>query len=302
MPTISIVIRCFNEERHIGKLLDWLARQTVPVEAVVVDSGSTDRTVEIARAHGAKLVHILPQMFTFGRALNLGIAQASGEVVVAASAHVYPTDERWIEQLVEPFQLAQVALTYGGQIGNESTKFSEHRIFHKWFPPTGPWYVQDHPFCNNANASIRRSVWEQLPYDETLTGLEDLAWAKSALLIGHQLAYVPSAKVVHVHNETPDQIQNRYRREAIAYKRIFPEAHFSLKDLLVLLPTNVLSDWVQAGREGRFWQYAGQIGQFRFRQFWGTYQGYRQRGMVSEMLKRRFYYPNKIRDDWRFLK
>jgi rhamnosyltransferase len=302
MPTISLVIRCYNEEKHLGKLLDWVARQTVPAEVVVVDSGSTDRTVAIAQAHGAKLVHIAPQEFTFGRALNWGLAAASGELAVLASAHVYPTSERWLELLAAPLATPAVALSYGGQVGNAQTKFSEHQIFRKWFPPGGEWYGQDHPFCNNANACVRRSVWAHLPYAEALTGLEDLDWAKRALAAGHQLAYVPTAQVVHVHDETPARIQNRYRREAIAYRRIFPEARFSLGDFLLLLPTNVLSDWAQAGREGSFWRHAASICQFRYRQFWGTYQGYRQRGEVSDMLKRRFYYPNKLREGWRFLR
>ena len=58
---------------------------------------------------------------------------------------------------------------------------------------------QDHPFCNNANAAIRRSVWERFRYDETLTGLEDLAWARQVISAGFRIAYKADAEVVHVH-------------------------------------------------------------------------------------------------------
>src|SRR4051812_7090978 len=71
MPTISVVIRTFNEERHIGRLLVGLKRQSVkPDEIVLVDSGSTDATRFIARPHVSKLVEISPAEFSFGRALN----------------------------------------------------------------------------------------------------------------------------------------------------------------------------------------------------------------------------------------
>ena len=49
---------------------------------------------------------------------------------------------------------------------------------------------QETAFCNNANAAIRKSLWEKNPYDETLTGLEDLAWAKRAKEQGYAIAYV----------------------------------------------------------------------------------------------------------------
>jgi glycosyltransferase involved in cell wall biosynthesis len=298
MALCSVVIRCHNEEKHIGKLLDSIMQQSISdVEIVVVDSGSTDRTVAIAQQYPVRLVHIKPEEFTFGRALNRGIAAALGQYILIVSAHVYPTGNNWVEKMLDPFAAdARVALTFGRQVGNNITKYSEHQIFRKWFPPEPHWYLQDHPFCNNANACIRRDVWEHIPYDEQLTGLEDLDWAKKALQKGYLLAYVPEAPIVHIHEETPQRILNRYRREAIAYKRIFPEAHFSLRDFLYLFPTNVISDWYHAWQEGVFWNHWKEIILFRLMQFWGTYQGYRQRGEVSEMLKRRFYYPNKLKN------
>jgi len=67
-PDVSIIIRAFNEERHIGRLLDGIRQQTVQnAQIILVDSGSTDRTVAIAQAGGAEVVRISPQEFTFGR-------------------------------------------------------------------------------------------------------------------------------------------------------------------------------------------------------------------------------------------
>jgi rhamnosyltransferase len=290
-PEISIVIRCCNEEKHIGRLLSGIQKQSRrDVEIIVVDSGSTDATVAIAARYPVKLVSICPEDFSFGHSLNRGCAAASGEFLVFASAHVYPVYENWLERLLEPFSNAAVALSYGKQRGNESTRYSEHQIFAKWFPDvSNP--SQAHPFCNNANAAIRRSVWEQFPYDETLTGLEDLAWAKQALNAGHQIAYVAEAEVIHVHEETPQKIFNRYRREAIALKAIFPEERLTAMDALRLLVGNIASDYYHAWQDKALLKNLWSIPLFRLMQFSGSHSGFRQTGPVSGALKQVFYYP-----------
>ncbi len=290
MFSCSLVIRAYNEERHIGRLLEGVRRQTVQdVEIILVDSGSTDATPAIAARYGAKIVHIPPQEFTFGRSLNRGIAAASRDLVAIASAHVYPVYPDWLERLLEPFADPQVALTYGKQRGDEHSRFSEHQIFARWFPEESN-LRQPTPFCNNANAAIRRTLWEQHPYDETLTGLEDLAWAKWAQAQGYAIAYIADAEVIHVHNETPRGVFNRYRREGMAFKFIFPEAHFSLYDLGRNLIASIGFDLLHALRARRLWDSLASIFWFRAAQFWGTYVGYRHSSRVTPDLRQRFYY------------
>ena len=99
MSNISIVIRCFNEERMIGRLLNGIAAQTVQADQIViVDSGSTDRTLEIARRYPVDVHPIDPSEFSFGRSLNRGIAASKAEIVVFASAH-FVEDVSPIERL-----------------------------------------------------------------------------------------------------------------------------------------------------------------------------------------------------------
>lgn len=290
MFSCSLVIRAYNEERHIGRLLEGVRRQSVrDVEVILVDSGSTDATAAIAAQYGARVVYIPPAEFTFGRSLNLGLATATCDLVAIASAHVYPVYPDWLESLLAPFADPAVGLTYGKQRGDENSKFSEHQIFARWFPDQ-PQPRQGHAFCNNANAAIRRSLWEQHPYDETLTGLEDLAWAKWAQEEGHAIAYVPEAEVVHVHNETPRGVLNRYRREGMAFKRIYPEAHFSLYDFARHLLASIGFDLLHAARARRLWRSWPSIFWFRAAQFWGTYQGYRHSSLVTPDLRQTFYY------------
>jgi glycosyltransferase involved in cell wall biosynthesis len=291
----SIVIRAYNEERHLGRLLEGIRQQTVrDVEIILVDSGSTDGTIAVAESFGARLVRIPSDEFTFGRSLNFGVRAASREFVVIASAHVYPVYPDWLESLLRPFEDESVALTYGKQRGPKSAQYSERQIYHQWYPDIGN-PRQETAFCNNANAAIRRSLWAKNPYDEALTGLEDLAWGKWAREQGHSIAYVAEAEVIHVHNETLEGVLNRYRREGMAFKKIHPEAHFSLYDFLRLAVMNILSDWWHAAREGVLWRNIASIVGFRLMQFYGTRLGYRESGTITPQLRETFYYAREKR-------
>jgi len=289
----SIVIRAYNEEKHIGRLLEGIKHQTVEdVEIILVDSGSTDGTVSVAESFGARIVRIPPGEFTFGRSLNFGIRAATQELVVIASAHVYPVYPDWLASLLYPFEDNRVALTYGKQRGPDSAKFSEQQIFHQWYPDVSR-PRQETAFCNNANAAIQRSLWEKNPYDETLTGLEDLAWAKWVKEQGYDIAYVAEAEIIHVHNETPRGVFNRYRREAMAFKQIHPEANFNYYDFVRLTTMNILSDVWHAARERVLWKNIASIFWFRFMQFYGTRLGYRESGLLTPQLREIFYYARE---------
>jgi len=286
----SIVIRAYNEEKYIGRLLEGIQQQTIKdVEILLVDSGSTDGTVSISESFGARVVRIPSSEFTFGRSLNLGIQEATGELIVIASAHVYPVYPDWLESLLRPFEDKNVALTYGKQRGPDSAKFSEQQIYQHWYPDISQWH-QATAFCNNANAAIRKNLWQQNPYDETLTGLEDLAWGKWAKEQGYAIAYMAEAEIIHVHNETPKGIFNRYRREAMAFKKIYPEAHFSYYDFVRLTTMNILSDLWHAAREEVLWKNMTSILQFRYMQFHGTRMGHRETSLLTPQLRETFYY------------
>ena len=83
MPTVSIVIRALNEADHLPDLYEGIVRQTrQPDQVILVDSGSTDATVDLSETAGAEIVRIAPEAFSFGRALNLGCSAAHGDVFV----------------------------------------------------------------------------------------------------------------------------------------------------------------------------------------------------------------------------
>ncbi len=291
-PRVSVVVRAYNESAHIGTLLDLVARQSfTDHEVVVVDSGSTDDTVAIAERRGARVVHIAKQDFTFGRSLNVGCRAARGELLLMASAHVFPVDGEWIAHLVRAFDDPRVALAYGRQTGHARSRFSESVLFRQQYPlRSNP--DQRTPFCNNANCAVRRALWEAHPYDESLTGLEDLAWAQWALAAGHRIAYVAEAAVEHLHEEAPSRIFHRYEREAIALRRIVPDSHMYLQEFVRLLVQQVWGDLRAMWRERRTLALVREILLFRTMQYWGTFRGMNQRTEVTQRLLRQFYYPD----------
>jgi len=290
----SIVIRAYNEEKHIGELLQGIRNQkaSFEYEVILVDSGSTDNTVDIAQEYGIEIVHISPSEFSFGYSLNKGIEKANGDYCVFISAHCYPFNEHWLENLILPFADKSVAIVYGKQRGNHITKYSEQQIFKKWFPESDSG-KQSSPFCNNANAAIRKVLWEKDRYNETLTGLEDIDWAKNIISQGYSIFYASEAVVIHVHNETFLQLYRRYEREAIAMRSIYPQETFTFIDLIKLCTLNTLSDYIHALQDSVLMKNLLSIPVMRLFQFWGTYRGYNFRKPILSDLRQRFYYPRR---------
>ena len=294
---ISIVIRTYNEERHLGDLLTEIARQSVGrdrVEVVLVDSGSTDRTMEIAHQHGCRIVRISKTEFTFGRSLNVGCETASGQILVFVSGHCIPASEVWLERLIAPLQEGVAAYAYGRQVGRDTTKFSEKQVFAKYYPEVST-VPQDGFFCNNANAALLKSAWEDTRFDEHLTGLEDLHMAKRLVEKGQCIAYIADAPVFHIHNESWRQVRIRYEREALALREIMPEVHVSLWDFLRYFLIGIFHDFHVAAKQRQLLNRMGEIVMFRLMQFWGTYRGNLEHRQISARKREEYFFPMKSR-------
>ncbi|HEY2163918.1 MAG TPA: alcohol dehydrogenase catalytic domain-containing protein, partial [Gemmatimonadaceae bacterium] len=211
--------------------------------------------------------------FTFGHSLNLGVAEARGGFVAILSAHAIPTDEHWLERLIEPLRDPATGMVFGGQRGHAISKFSEARDFERVFPARRISMDDDHVFVNNANAAIRRELWEEHPFDEGLPGLEDAEWAIHWLQRGRNVLYEPDACVYHVHTESWPQVRHRFYREGMAGRwakvrtirnipgEIWREARWSLLDLAL------------AARAGRLPSSASEILRYRYHKTTGIVSG-----------------------------
>jgi 2-desacetyl-2-hydroxyethyl bacteriochlorophyllide A dehydrogenase len=274
-PETSIVIRALNEERWLPDVLGAIATQTYrDFELILVDSGSVDRTRDIAAEYGAKIIRLRPEDFTYGHALNVGIREGRGSLIAILSAHAIPTDEHWLERLVTPLRQPGVAMVFGRQRAHSVSKFSEARDFQRVFPPKPQIMDDEHVFVNNANSAVLRDLWEQHPFDEGLPGLEDAEWAKYWIYpMGKTVLYEPAACVFHVHTESWTQVRNRFHREGIAGRwtavriiRHIPreiglELWWSVLDL-------GLATW-----QGRLRSLAGEIVRYRYHKTVGIVKG-----------------------------
>ncbi|MEO1659114.1 MAG: glycosyltransferase family A protein [Pseudomonadota bacterium] len=292
---VSLVFRALNEERWFDEALRQCKDQDLSdlnyeSEIILVDSGSTDRTLDIANHHGVRVVHIKKQDFTFGRSLNWGCEAATGDILVFISAHCIPEHDRWLANLIGPLVGGEADYVYGRQIGHEVSRFSEKQIFAKYFPAHAKTEQEDF-FVNNANSAIRKSVWARFRFCEKVTGLEDMVLGKALKAEGGRIGYVADAPVIHIHEETFRQTRRRYYREALTLREIMPEVQVNFRDFCRYVTAAVLHDWGEAVKERCFWAKSGEIVRFRFNQFYGAYQGHNEHRILSRAQKESYYYP-----------
>lgn len=290
---ISIVFRALNEEKFFEQAILACKDQKLDeltMEMVLVDSGSTDRTLEIAQKHGLRIVHIPKSKFSFGRSLNWGCEASTGDYLVFISAHCIPTHNRWLQNLISPLLDDKAAYSYGRQIGNHYNKFSEKQLFAKYFPSESA-IPQEGFFINNANSAIKTDVWKQYRFDEDVTGLEDMVLGKQVVGDGAKIAYVADAPVTHIHEESFSQIRRRYYREALTLREVMPEVHMSFWDFIRYSIAGISNDMGAARRQRVLSKVFLGIISFRILQFWGSYKGQNENRKLSREQKESYYYP-----------
>lgn len=292
---VSVVIRTLNEEKYLEQLLAAIKsqdREDFNIEIVIIDSGSTDKTVLIANKFQARITYINKSDFTFGRSLNYGSDFAQGDILVYVSGHCIPTNRNWIKNIIKPIRNNIAGYVYGCQRGKDSTKYSETKIFEKYFPDQSKLPQKDF-FCNNANSAIDRKVWTQYKFNEEITGLEDMDLAKRYFLNGGKIAYSAEACVYHIHDESFAQTKNRYEREAFALKKIMPELNVSMLDTLRYIFVGITKDMMDSLSDKCFLKESMGIVKFRIAQYMGTYSGNNQGNKLSLRQKESYYYPTK---------
>lgn len=200
------MIRTLNEAELIATCLDTLRRQRSgrDVDILVVDSGSTDGTVDIARSQGARVTELAPDDFDYSKALNLGIGEVDGELAISLSAHAIPLDDGWLERMAAPFEDPRVAGVTSRQVPWPDAPWREVQRLERMFGPDRRVHSAGDAaglVFSNAASCVRRSVWTDHPF--TLPAAEDQEWAERVLAAGFTVVYEPNAAVYHSHHEGP---------------------------------------------------------------------------------------------------
>lgn len=214
---VSVIVRARDEEESLERCLSAIAGQRgvgKAAELIVVDGGSRDGTVAVARRHGAGVATVPPGPYSYGGALNLGAAMATGSILVALSAHALAPDEGWLARLTAPFaQDAAVACACGDVYGPDGRRLrgpiTQDEALARRRPEWG---------YSNAAGAFRADLWRRRGFREDLGACEDKEWALHWLAEGYACRVDPALAVEHDHTHDPLRaIYARARREATAY-------------------------------------------------------------------------------------
>ena len=289
---VSIVIRTLNEERYLADLLTGIQNQESEFnhEVVLIDSGSTDKTLSIAEEYGCRILHISRDEFSFGRSLNRACDAAFGKFLVFVSGHCIPYNEHWLQNIVQPLNTGTIQYCYGRQLGGPHTYWSESQIFSKYFPESSS-LPQEGFYCNNANSAILTDVWKRYKFDEELTGLEDMHLAKSLVAEGGSVGYASESCVYHLHHEKWSQVQRRFEREALALQEITPSIILRRRDVIRYFLRAVIGDIIQKFPRTLNPKDLYTIVRYRFHQYRGSYNGNHLHKKVSSQLRDTYFYP-----------
>lgn len=210
----SVVIPVKDGERYLEELLDALARER-PQEVLVIDSGSRDRSREIARGAGAELLEIDPGEFGHGRTRNLGAERTSGELICFLTQDATPC-AGWLAAHREAYTLDErVGACYGPHLPRPDTSpmiARELTEFFATFAPDGRPAVQrrgDASFLSNVNASYARPCWDEIRFRD-IAYSEDQAFGADMLAAGWSKVYHPGAAVLHAHDYGALEFMQRY--------------------------------------------------------------------------------------------
>jgi len=262
LPRASVIIRTKDSARTLGRVLAAVRSQTVSSEIIVVDSGSSDETLAIARLQADRVLEIPAEGFSFGRALNVGAAAARAPIHFALSSHAFPPDDRWIERSLSHYDRPDVAGTSGAP-----TPPGSHEplaaTFHQTLPDAlkRPWWG-----FSNTGSSWRAEVWAELPFDEELPACEDKEWGLRVLAAGWTIA-VDSRLCVSSEHREQHGLRRLYRRT----RREF-EAIGSFATLPDLTTRDFLHQWfLDVPVRGHYRRWRRRLSPLRFAELLGRY-------------------------------
>lgn len=223
LPPVSIIVRSFNE--------GWALRDTLPAlqaqenrdwELIVIDSGSTDGSVELIRAARPKhFIQIAPHEYNPARVMNHGMQLAGSEFGIFLNADATPQTAHWLRPLVTALQDPRVAAVFSLQIPRPDCQAVYAHDYERCFGPNRESARWDH-FFSMASSGIRKDVWMKRGFNEQMQYSEDDEYTRWCRAQGYRVVYVPESAVMHSHNYTPAQARRRSHGEARALAAVWP--------------------------------------------------------------------------------
>jgi len=136
--TASVLILAKNEARNISRCLDAVLSQEWPVqfEVILIDSGSSDQTVEIARRYPLQLYRLAAESFHHARTRNLAAELAQGEYLVYVAADALPCSRGWLGALLRNFDDSTVGAVYGRHVPRPDASIERRGVLDTMYSDT----------------------------------------------------------------------------------------------------------------------------------------------------------------------
>lgn len=218
-PKVCVVMRSYNDAAVIRQTLQSVMAQDYPhFELWNFDSSSNDGTLDYIRAVNAPDRICLNDSKTYnpGRVLNDAMRRTDSEIVVFINSDATPERTDWLRKMVEPFLAdAEVAAVFGRQTSRPDCRTLFHKDNERAFGD-GTISATWRHFFSMANSAVRRSVYEQFPFETQIQYSEDIEWSYRLKKAGHKIQYVAQAPATHSHNYTLKQSFKRHYGEGKA--------------------------------------------------------------------------------------
>jgi rhamnosyltransferase len=265
-PKISVIIPVKNGENTIKDCLTEIFNQTLisETEVIIIDSGSTDKTLEIINKFPVKLFQIKPEEFGHGKTRNYGVSIAKGEFIVMTVQDARPSSDKWLEIMLQHFLDNKVE----GVCGQQVVPHEPDKNPLEWFRPINIPSFNIKQFTKNefeklsaeeqwqncrwddVNAMYRKSVLEKIPFQEVKFG-EDMIWAKDAFTAEYKLVYDMRSQVFHYHHYTEiqklkERIQQTYYFTFKTFNYLRPNPYnfkYFIRTLYLCFKYKVKSKW-----------------------------------------------------------
>jgi len=188
--TVSVIIPTLQEENYIEKTLSNLQKVTTPIEIVVVDGGSSDKTLEIAKRFTDKVYSIRKRGISTGR--NYGAKHANGDILIFLDTDViFPLD--FVEKTQKVFEDSTVV---GATCNIMPSHFRlDATLFFYFYNKLLKVFTKIKPHSRGEFFAVRKSVFLRVKgFDENMPCLEDHDLANRLSKLG-RFVFIPDLTV-----------------------------------------------------------------------------------------------------------